>query len=269
MDNSINIAKHLTSAEFYDGLLKRACFMKRYHRNDNPIILDFSDTHKIEPLAVPNLLCLGKIILGETGTKIVLRIPETSRAENLKSYMNQIGFTRLANDGIFEFESSPYSGMEGKPIDPLCGTLLFSRGLSRSEIVNGINVYVAPFSKAYLKKYEEYSEEDGDYVNKVDHFLYEMVDNCRVHGESHAFLTIHARYSNRRIYVAVSDLGMGFLKSWNQREKGENDKLAERELLDGRAPADEKEAILCGVYKRKQSKVYGLYNIIKQAYCKA
>ena len=77
-------------------------------------------------------------------------------------------------------------------------------------------------------------------------------------------MTIHARYSDRRIYIAVSDLGIGFLKSWNKREKDEADINTENYVLKGKSPQNELEAIICGIYKRKESKIYGIYNIIVQ-----
>lgn len=264
MANVISISRYLTSADFYDTLLKQVFFWKRYHKNDDPIILDFSETKKIEPLAISNLLCLGKNIVRETGTRMVIRIPETIQAGKLKFYLNEIGFTELAINEIYNFENSPYNGLDGTRIDPLCGCLHFSGSLTKSEIINGINGYVAPFTNEYLKSYIEYSPEEEIYVNKIDHFLYELIDNCRRHGESDSFMTIHARYSDRRIYIAVSDLGIGFLKSWNKREKDEADINTENYVLKGNAPQNELEAIICGIYKRKESKIYGIYNIIVQ-----
>ena len=160
MNNIINVSSHLTSAVFYNVLLNRINFFKRYHRNSNPIILDFFETKKIEPLVIPNLLCIGESILRETGTKMVIRIPETLQAGKLKFYMKEIGFIKYANNAIYAFESSPYNGMEGKTIDPLCGSMHFEADLTRGQIRNGINGYVAPFTNEYLKQYIEYSEED-------------------------------------------------------------------------------------------------------------
>lgn len=263
MLNIINLPKDVTSAYFYESFLRQINYMKQYHRYDNPIILDFSETDKIEPLVIPNFLCIGKMIMGETGTRIVIHIPETLQAENIKSYMRQINFTELAFD-VFECDSTLYTGEDKKKIDPLCGTLQFSKNLEKWEIKNGIDGYVAPFTNEYLRNYIEYSEEDNTYVNKIDHFLYEIIDNCRKHGESDSYMTIHARYSDRKIYVAISDWGTGFLNSWNGRKKDKEDLKVERDLLWGKAPKDEIQAIMCGVYKRRDSKIYGLYNIIIQ-----
>lgn len=264
MTNVINVSKFLTSAEFYDTLLRQVYYMKQFHRNSNPVILDFSETKKIEPLVISNMLCLGEYIRRETGTRLVIRIPETTQAGKLKFYMNEIGFTRYANDKIYEFESSPYNGIEGTPIDPLCKCLHFKKEFTRDEIKSGINGYVVPFTNSYLKQFEEFSDSEDSYVNKIDHFLYEIVDNCCKHGESDSFVTIHARYSDRRIYIAASDSGIGFLTSWNSRQKDEDDKTTEKCHLNSNPPKTEYDAILCGVYKRKKSEIYGLYNIIKQ-----
>ena len=58
---------------------------------------------------------------------------------------------------------------------------------------------------------------------------------------------MHANYSLKKIYIAVSDIGCGFLGS----------------LKDCKID-NEKEAILEGVYKRKDSKIYGLFNVIRR-----
>lgn len=266
MNNIIEIPRYLTSSEFYNSILKKINMMINYHRSNNPIILDFSETVKVEPLVIPNLLCLGRMVMGESGTHMVIRIPETLQAEKLKCYLYEIGFFDLAQNNIFNFESNPLTGIRGKSIDPLCGTLFFDKSLSRNDIINAISGYVAPFSEQYLENYNVYSEKDESYVNKVDHFLYEIIDNCRVHGNSDSILTLHARYSDRKIYVAISDIGGGFFNSWfNQSVEEDNDNRdVENFLLNGRKPKSELETILCGVYKRRKSKIYGLYNIIVQ-----
>ncbi len=280
MTNIIQVPKFLTSAVFYKILVKQINFQRPYHRNSNPMILDFSETSQIEPLAVSNLLCMGKLILGETGTKIVVRIPETFQAGELKFYMNEIGFTKYAygSEGVFEFETSPYNGLKGKKIDPLSGTMRFSADLTKSQVASGINGFLKPFAEQYLKSYMEYSEEEGGYINKIEHFLRETVNNCCEKGKSDSFMTIHARYRDRKIYMAISDTGRGFLQSWNEtekdiekiedeakkREEKEAVEAAERLLLDGRKPKNELEAILCGLNKRKTSKIYGLSSVIKE-----
>lgn len=264
MKNVIQISRHLTSAEFYDVVLKEVNHLKYVHREDNPIILDFSITEKVEPLVIPNLLFLGKKINGETGTRMVIRIPETAKAGKLKFYMNEIDFLELAKNNIYDFEEDPYNGMDGKKIDPICGSLFFSKKLTKAEIINGILGYVSPFTEKYLDKYIEYSYEEKMYINKIDHFLYEIVDNSRIRGISDSFMTIQARYSDRKIYISVADAGVGFLQSWNINEKEDDAKNVENYLLGNRPPKDELEAILCGVYKRSSSRVYGLYSILKQ-----
>ena len=280
MTNIIQVPRFLTSAGFYKILVKQINIQKPYHRNSNPMILDFSETSQIEPLAVSNLLCMGKLILGETGTKMVVRIPETLQAGELKFYMNEIGFTDYAcgSEGVFEFETSPYNGLKGKRIDPLCGTMRFSANLTKSQVASGINGYVKPFADQYLKSYMEYSEEEGEYINRIVHFLCETVNNCCEKGKSDSFVTIHARYRDRKIYMAISDIGRGFLQSWNEMEKEieeimderkrseetEAVEAAERLILDGKAPENELQAILCGINKRKTSKIYGLSSVIME-----
>lgn len=266
MKNVIQISKHLTSAQFYDVLLSEVNCLKNVHNEECPIILDFSLTEKIEPHVIPNLLVLGKVIKGETGTRIVIRIPDTLRAEKLKFYLNEIGFLQIADGKIFNFEKTPYLGMSGKRIDPICGSLLFNKDMDREQIINGIIGYVSPFSDKYLDKYSEFLQEEELYINKIDHFLYEIVDNSRIHGNSDSFMTIQARYWDRKIYISVADAGVGFLNAWNEIHYDKDKAMLgiEKALLNGKKPRNELEAIICGVYKRSESKIYGLYSILKQ-----
>lgn len=86
------------------------------------------------------------------------------------------------------------------------------------------------------------------YVNDITEFLSEIIMNCKQHAHSFSFTTLHAKYSAKKIYISVSDFGCGFLNT----------------IASDLYCKDEVEAILCGVYKRKESKVYGLYNIIRR-----
>lgn len=59
-------------------------------------------------------------------------------------------------------------------------------------------------------------------------------------------MTMHARYSDKVVYVSVSDIGPGFINTIG-KETGCKDEL---------------EAILKGVYKRQHVRDYGLFNVI-------
>ena len=83
-------------------------------------------------------------------------------------------------------------------------------------------------------------------MNEITAFLEEILINCKVHAKSFSITTLHANYSAKKIYISVSDVGGGFLGTVEE------------------AVENEKEAILNGVYKRRESKIYGLYNVIRR-----
>ena len=258
----IDITDDLTSFEFYNNLLDKIK-MLRFYNDIEGIVLDFSRTYKVEPLVIPNLLCLGYIIRVLFKVTPVIRIPDTSTAGPLKKYLDSIGFISLAKKyNLYEFESSPYGGMEGKTIDPLCATLFFNSAESIDNITRGVEYYIKPFTEEYLGNFNIgliqsfYNEQYNSYSNEITQFLQEIILNCQKHARSFSFTTLHAKHSNKMIYISVSDCGCGFLKSILNRNDESNQLM--------KNPENELQAIMIGVYKRKDSKIYGLYNVIKR-----
>lgn len=245
----INIPKDLTSYGFYNNVLAEINKIER--KEEQEIILDFSETYRIEALVVPNLLCLGYEIREKFGERAKIFIPDVSYSGGLKNYMNEIGFIKYAKKySLFEFILPPDGGMLGKRIDPICGTLYFDTQNSIDEINRGVKFGIAPFAEQYLKKFENIHVYDDSiyYRNDITEFLTEMIMNCKMHAKSFSFTTMHAKYSINKIYISVSDFGCGFYNTIGLLEECK----------------DEVEAILAGVYKRKTSKVYGLYNVIRR-----
>ena len=112
----IEIPRDLTSYEFYTNLLVQREKLMVQQQQD--IILDFSGTYRIEPLVIPNLLCLGYEFREKYCKVAKIAIPDISYSEELKNYMSEIGFIKYATKfGLFEFISSPYNGLRGKKID--------------------------------------------------------------------------------------------------------------------------------------------------------
>lgn len=245
----IDVPRDLTSYEFYNNLLIQR--EKKIVAEEQDIILDFSRTYRIEPLVVPNMLCFGYEFRKKYGNVAKIYIPDISYSGELKNYMNEIGFIKYAERfGLFEFITSPYGGLQGKKIDPICGTLYFDTQNSIDEINRGVEYCITPFAEQYLSKFESMHKcNDGIYYkNEITEFLTEMIINCRTHAKSFSFTTLHAKYSANKIYIAVSDFGCGFSNTIGLSEKCK----------------DEVAAILAGVYRRKDSKVYGLYNVIRR-----
>lgn len=255
MNKIILINKYLTSSEFYKNVLSEVQIVLRYHDKIDSIIFDFSGTRKIEPNVIPNLLCLGRVIESILGRKAVISIPDTYEGGKVKNYLYLIGFTKLAGN-VFRFEQDPYGGLNGKQIDPLCGTIYFEDSIERDYIALAINDLVEPFAEKYLNKFERLSLEDGQMKNQITDLLKELAENAKVHGKSYSYTTVHANYMDRIIYIAISDSGIGFRESCIFEHK---QALFEKQVV----LHNELEAILYCVYMRNSSMKFGLYPIIR------
>ena len=249
----IDFPKDLTSFEFYNNIIAQQikieeCNLENYLEE---IIWDFSKIYKIEPLAIPNLLCLGYRIKKLFNKNALIYIPNTNYSGLIKNYLNEIGFVKYTQKyNLLDFDDSPYNGLEGKKIDPLCGTLYFDLNYTQEEIRRGVDYYVKPFTESYLAGFNTvFNTTQGLYYgNEIAEFLEEIISNCNKHARSFSFTTLHAKHSTKMIYIAVSDYGCGF---------GKTVKLVDSQI-------NEVHAILAGIYKRKNSKVYGLYNVIRR-----
>lgn len=251
MQNSmyIEIPQDLTSYEFFNSIIAQTERIPYGFAGD--IIMDFSKTLRVEPLVIPNLLCLGHKLNKKYKKDIYIYIPDISYSGELKNYLNEIGFTKYANRyQLYEFVSSPYNGVSGKRIDPICGTLYFDENDEIDIINRGVEKCITPFVDEYLFKFQSMRIDNIGlyYVNEIAEFLNEIIVNCKQHAKTFSFTTLHAKYSSKKIYIAISDLGYGFGNT----------------VEEGRNIADEVNAILTGVYKRKESKTYGLYNVIRR-----
>lgn len=239
----IDIPRDLTSYEFFSNVLPAVVDKK-----EQEILLDMSNTKRIEPLVIPNLLCLAYKEKIESNKNLIISVPDTVSGGMVKNYLCEIGFVKYAYKfGLFDFQYDPYGGLEGKKIDPICGTLVFNADDSRDIIYRGVDRCISPFSDEYLSRFQIYDSEQCRFINEITEFLEEILLNCKIHAKSFSITTMHANYSAKKIYIAVSDIGCGFLSS-----------LGDCELYN------EKDAILQGVYKRKDSKIYGLFNVIRR-----
>ena len=245
----IEIPRDLNSYEFYNNVI----FQKNKAKisNEQNIILDFSRTLRVEPVVIPNLLCMGYELRKQYNRAAYVYIPDVSYSGELKNYLNEIDFIKYAQRfGLYDFVSSPYGGLEGKHIDPICGTIYFDVDDTVDIINQKVENCIIPFADEYLYKFQSVRKCNQGiyYVNEIAEFLEEMILNCKQHAKSFSFTTLHAKYSMKKIYISVSDFGCGF----GNTIRSENSYM------------NEIEAILLGVYKRKDSKVYGLYNIIRR-----
>ena len=231
----IDVPRDLTSYEFYNNLLMQR--EERIVAEEQDIILDFSRTYRIEPLVVPNMLCFGYEFRKKYGNVAKIYIPDISYSGELKNYMNEIGFIKYAERfGLFEFITSPYGGLQGKKIDPICGTLYFDTQNSIDEINRGVEYCITPFAEQYLSKFESMHKcNDGIYYkNEITEFLTEMIINCRTHAKSFSFTTLHAKYSANKIYIAVSDFGCGFYRRFIERIYLADPSITDQRNMDNR-----------------------------------
>ena len=255
MKKIIYINDYLSSSEFYGSILPEIQIVLKYYDKVDELIFDFSGTNKVEPNVIPNFLCLGKVIKSLLGYKAIIRIPDTYEGGKRKSYLYQMRFLGLAKES-FDFESDPYTGFEGKAIDPLCGTVYFEQAITDDEIGFVFDNMVAPFADKYLKKYNELKLDNGQIENNVINLLKELAANAKDHGKSYSYASIHAKYSLHTIFIAISDSGVGFLKSCIEEHLEE----IKQSGLDIR---NEAAAIMYCIYIRKTSKKFGLYAVIK------
>lgn len=239
----IDVPYDFTSYEFYSNILPQVVISQ-----EEELMLDMSFTRRIEPLVIPNLLCLGYEIKKNKRIIPKLLIPDTATGGLIRNYLNEISFTKYAVEAkLFEFVQNPYGGLEGKQIDTICGTLIFNASDSQDTIYRGVDMCITPFSEKYLSRFQIYDETPYGYMNEITAFLEEILINCKVHAKSFSITTLHANYSAKKIYISVSDVGRGFLST------------TEEVYI-----TNEKDAILNGVYKRRKSKIYGLYNVIRR-----
>lgn len=254
MRKIIYINNDLTSAEYYSTILPQIQIVLKYHDKIEQVCFDFSGTYKIEPNVIPNFLCIGRVIRSLLGCKPVINIPDTYEGGKLKNYLYFIGFLRYAKE-IFEFESDPYTGFEGKKIDPLCGTIYFEKDVIEDKIGWEFDNLVGPFAEKYLQKYNKISLDSGQIENDIINLLKELAANAVIHGKSYSYTTVHAKYSKKIIYIAISDSGIGFLKSCQEKHSVE---LKDRKIVLN----NEVDAIMYCIYIRKKSKKFGLYSVI-------
>ena len=158
----IDVPYDFTSYEFYSNILPQIKIS-----GEEEIVLDMSFTRRIEPLVIPNLLCLAYQRKNECGIILKLLIPDTATGGLIRNYLNEIGFTKYAiRTGLFEFIQDPYGGLEGKKIDPICGTLVFNASDSRDDIYRGVDMCITPFSEEYLARFQIYDKAKRRYACK-------------------------------------------------------------------------------------------------------
>lgn len=263
--------ENISSYQFYKMLGDIERILNR--NGSEQMILDFTEVQTIDALAIPNLLFLGKYIQDRTGYIPYIRLGEDIQAGRLKKYLNDINFYNISTP-FFLYENGEdgkYGGMSGIDMDPRNTTQYFSMKGDlpkvKEETERRIFYELLPFLNYYLKKFNVENESTVEVLseevfekNVVAYLIKQMMLNCAEHANSDAIITVQANYRKKKILLAVSDQGKGFLNAIMEKpvesDGGYN-------VLQ-RVPETELEGIFTGIYKRREVKAYGLYNTIKK-----
>lgn len=242
MSYIIHFDGNLTSYTFYNELLGK---LHNYFedRNNEQLVFDFSQVKLIEPIVIPNLLCVGYIINTSTGNPPKIFIPDNISAGHLKRYLFDINFIYFASKyGLFTFDDTILGGLAESNMDKLNNTILFHQDETEQESWDKICYYSQKFINKYLKDFDSYIAP----TNLILELSREIVENSKDHGKSFCFMTIQYNYSREKVYIAYSDCGHGFLQSFLNKNI-----MVKSEI----------EAIIEGIFLRYQ-KPFGLYSVI-------
>lgn len=268
------VVQILSSREFY----KMVDILNEILESDNICILDFTDVVGIDAVVIPNLLLLGRYIEKKTNNIPYIRLGEDLSAGYLKKYLLGIKFYELS-DSYFYYEDAigKYGGLVGKSMDKRNTTECFKFEDGVVVAQRRLFYKVLPFIENYLDVFRKEKINTSGVMDKnafcnndIAHFLKEMIENTFLYAGTDVIITVQTNYKKGKIFLSVSDPGIGFYRSMqdNMDEKGnflprEGEVDCGRNIL-GRRPKNEEEAILVGIYKRVQSKTYGLFNVIKK-----
>jgi hypothetical protein len=261
-NHEIKIDNYFTSYVFYNNFLEELHHFFRGDFKETQVIINLTHCLKIDALIIPNLLLVGKIIKEYTNVTPYLYIADMLQTGDLKRYLKDINFISIAKlYKLYEFDYSIDCGLPPSKMDNLNKTIYFPYETNSQIIWDEITKVMELFSKKYLYKYKVIFNKDEieNTGNILMNICSQLVDNAREHGESISIMTIQYNYSEEKVKISISDMGNGFKKTVN------------RNLSNGRieyglgfnSTNDELKAIIQGVFSRKNSTVYGIYNTIK------
>lgn len=252
---------------FYNTIIPEINNLRRQGFSGH-VILDFSDVVEIESSVISNLLILGDYINDCVGYKPSIYIDESQTSGALKRYLYKIAFFNLSErDERFYLKCNKYTGWPAtNEMDGSNTTVYFQSGsleeLDESQkkreypklsarIWDDICDNLCDFASNYLGHYQEY-EKYNDVRSKMESnvalaMTHEMVKNSLSHGKSYSYVTFQINRSKEKIYLTLSDYGVGFYKTL--KEKGVNVK-------------DEGMAIIRGIFARAYESGYGLFEVV-------
>lgn len=265
-EKSLKYRGKISTKDFYDTILSQIENLKKQHFK-GCISLDFTNVSEVESSVIPNLLILGDYIKECTENRPLIYIDESNTSGNLKRYLYKIGFFNLCEQKArFYLDCDKYTGWpEENKMDELNTTVYFEVAspeeleesqkpeypLLSSRIWNYIQENLYTFSSKYLGLYQEFTEYN-DIRSEMENNMalamcHEIVKNSLIHGRSYSYVTFQINRSKKKIYLTLSDYGMGFYN--NLKVKGikvENEGMA----------------IIEGIFMRAREKGYGLYDVV-------
>lgn len=273
----IEINGNLTSYVFYNEILSKLHDYYFNNETQKKIIFDYSGVSSIDPLVIPNLLCIGYIIKQTSEYTPEIFIPNNINFGELKRYLNEINFVNLVETfNLYDFDMSVKAGWDKPGMDKLNTTMYFEYpkfnndyNPSEVDLRDSIDKMVSYKFNRFFNKFLSYYNNFNTQTNVLLELSKEIIENSIIHGNSFAFATIQYNYHIEKVYLSFSDCGRGFLKSFKFKlnDDVETSKLS-KDLNDKiKNISNELDGISLGIYYR-YNESYGLYDAIKKVLAK-
>ena len=241
------------------------------------VLLDMTNVRSVQGNVIPNLLLLGKWLEEKTGFIPIIRLGRTFDAGYLKKFLYNIKFyTYSKNIFLYEDEIDMYCGLQGEDMTNLNTTCYYSfpyteynslkeveKQSYRKKLGDKVNYYAVNDSNLFLRKYFSYFNygSDLDGYNILSDIVGQIISNCFARGSSEAYMTMQAKYKDKKVFFSISDRGCGMLNSMIFNRSKLNEDTKGFFLLD-KEPNTEEEAIIESIFYRKDSAIYGLNHVI-------
>lgn len=257
MDTSIvnsSNKENLTPFVFYDYLLPEIRKTMLEHPQKK-ICLDISQVKKINPLVLPNLLIVGKILKSFYNNNPVHLIISRENLQVIKFLECMSFFSLVDKLELFTYEK----GLVGDFNMEDFGEIVILYHMQRARTTPNEIAQTLLNSNQQIGRFIR-SFEDSSLGSAFLYSLSEIIHNCMKHGKSSAFIAI---YSGPRLGLncAVSDSGIGYLESLST-SKEDAVVFTNEEMLNDTEHSVFK-AIIEATFKRFHKKTYGLASVVK------
>lgn len=240
LEYRIVVEPKLSSYAFYNNILKQLHNYLLEMTDDatetvKELIFDFSNTQIINPLVIPNLLCVGFFVKDISNQKAKIFVPNNLMSGKIKGFMHQSNFVSLARTyNLFDFDDSIDGGYEiigkRKNLNTTISILYDGKDKmyeSADKIELTLKKNLWPFLNTFVfesdKKYQkfensnEYKTLDQKTKNTIFYFCKEICENSILHGQSFCFLNMQfiPMGNMPKIFISLSDCGRGLKNSIN------------------------------------------------------